>query len=214
MTPEDWQTDLDALATGIVERHRDPFNTMSPEQFDTVVARLHDRIPAMSESAVLVGFDTVAAMIGDGHTVVETDQHYRRYPLELFWYGDRLHVTKTAANDPRMPGARLVAIGDVGVDDIDRRLQSLIPQGENAWYERARSADRLTRADVLAALECLPDTDAGVFTFTREDGAPFTAELASLPPGATPTWPAPRPDALLRLQHSDATATSSRPRPA
>ena len=201
MKPDDWHTDLDALATVLAERHRDPFHMASSEQFDTVVARLHDRIPGLTDSAVMVGFDAVAAMIGDGHTFVETDQHYRRYPLELFWYGDRLHVTNT--NDPQAAGARLVAIGGVDVQDIDRLLQSLIPQGENTWYERAHSADRFTRADVLAALGCLPDTDTGVFTFTGEDGAPFDAELTSLPPGEAPSWPAPAPDAQLRRQHPD-----------
>ena len=201
MKPDDWHTDLDALATGIAEHHRDPFHTVAPEQFDTVVARLHDRIPGLPDTAVMVGLDEVAAMAGDGHTFVETDQHYRRYPLELFWYGDQLHVAKTNANDPRVPGARLVAIGGVDIQDIDRRLLSLIPRGENAWYERDHSADRLTRADVLAALGYSPDTATGVFTFTGEDGAPFTAELTSLPPGAAPSWPPPQPDAPLRQRN-------------
>lgn len=198
MKADDWHTDLDALATGIVERHRDPFHTTSPGQFDTLVARLHERIASLSDSAIMVGFDAVAAMIGDGHTFVETDQHYRRYPLELFWYGDRLHVMRSNTDDPRVPDARLVAIGGVEVQEIDRRLQSLIPRGENAWYELARSAGRFTRADVLAALGCLRDTTTGVFTFTDEDGTPFTAEFTSLPPGEAPSWPAPQPDAPLR----------------
>lgn len=201
MKADDWHTDLDALAGGLINGHRDPFHTISPDQFAAVVARLHERIADLPDSAVLVGLDAVAATIGDGHTFVETDDHYRHFPLELFWYGDQLRVVRALIDDPRVPGARLVAIGGVEVRDIDQRLQSLIPQGENTWYERARSAERLTRADVLAALDCLPTTATGVFTCADEDGAPFTAELTSLPPGAKPPWPAPSPDTPLRRRN-------------
>jgi hypothetical protein len=203
MEPADWRADLDALASGLIERHRDPFHTTSPEQFDATVARLHERIPDLSATAILVGFDEIAATIGDGHTCVETDHHYRRLPLELFWYGDQLRVVKALADDPRVLGAQLVAIGGVPVQDIDRRLRPLIPQGENAWYERARSADRLTRADVLVALDCMPDTAMGEFSFVGQDDTSFTAEVASLPPGAAPSWPSPSPDAPLRMRSPD-----------
>ncbi len=122
MAPDDWQVDLEALAGGLVERHRDPFHLVSRERFDATVAGLHDRIPELSGTGVLVGFDEVAAMIGDGHTRVATDEHYRRVPLELFWYGDQLRVTK--ADNRRVLGAQVVAIGGVAVEEIDRRLRS------------------------------------------------------------------------------------------
>ena len=203
MGPDDWHADLDALAGGLIERHRDPFHLVSPEQFDATVARLHDRIPDLSGTAVLVGFDEIAAMIGDGHTRLDTDEHYRRFPLELFWYDDQLRVVKALDDDPRLLGAQVVAIGGVAVEDLDRRLQKVIPQGENAWHVRARSADRLTRADVLVALGCLPDAGTGEFTFVGRDDVSFTAEVASLPTGAAPSWPQPSPDAPLRMRRPD-----------
>jgi len=147
--------------------------------------------------------ESVRGLIGDGHTCVETDGHYRRFPLELFWYGDQLRVVKAPTDNPRVLGAQLVAIGGVAVDEIDRRLEPLIAQGENAWYERARSADRLTRADVLVALGCLADNGTGDFSFVGQDNASFTAEVASLPPGAAPSWPPPAPDAPLRMRRPD-----------
>lgn len=203
MTPDDWHIDLDALAAGIAEHHRDPFHVVTPAEFDAAVARLHGRIGHISDGDTLVGFDALAAMIGDGHTSIETDGRYRRFPLELFWYGDRLGVVRALTGDARVPGARLLAIDGIDVEEVGRRLQSLIPKGENAWYVRACSAVRITRADVLAALGCLTDPAAGRFTFADEDDVPFGAEIASLPPGAAPTWPAPPPDAPLRLQHPD-----------
>lgn len=203
LKPDDWHADLDSLASGLVERHRDPFHTMAPGQLDARVAELHDRIPRLSETEILVGFDAVAAMIGDGHTSVETDRHYRRFPLELFWYGDQLRVVKSAAGDPRLLGAQLLAIDGFSVQEIDRELQLLIPQGENTWYERAHSADRFTRADILAALGFLRDTRTGELTLLGNDDASFTTDIASLPPGVAPSWPPPPEDAPLRFRRPD-----------
>lgn len=197
MEPDDWHADLDALASCLIERHRDPFHLISPEQFDATVARPHDRISDLSDTAILVGFDEVAATIGDGHTRVETDDHYRRLPLELFWYGDQLRVVEAVADNLRVLGSQLVAIGGVAVEEIDRRLQPHISQGENAWYERARSADRLVRTDVLVALGCLPDTGTGEFTFVGRDDA-------SLPP----SWHPCRPGWRLRGPHRRRTPRS------
>ena len=203
MGPGDWHADLDALAGGIVERHRNPFHRIPRGQFDAGVARLHDRIPDLSTAATLVGFDEIAASIGDGHTRVETDHFYRRLPLELFWYGDQLRIVRSLQDDSQLMGAQLIAVAGVDVEEVHRRLQPLIPQGENPWHVLACSADRLTRADVLVALECAADTGSCELTLIGRDHGRFAAEVASLPPGAAPSWPAPSPAGGLRLRGPD-----------
>ncbi len=191
MTPDDWHTDLDALAAGIAEHHRDPFHMVTPKEFDAAVAVLHARIGHISDGDILVGFDALTAMIGDGHTSIETDGRYRRFPLELFWYGDELGVVRALTDDARVPGTRLRAIDGIDVEEIDRRLQPLIPSGENQSYVRARSAIRITRADVLAALGCLAEPAAGRFTFA----GPTTSRS---PPRSRPCHPVPRRPGLPR----------------
>lgn len=79
----------------------------------------------------------------------------------------------------------------------------MIPQGENAWYVRAKSAERFTRAEVLASVDCVPDVAAGRFTFLSDDGATFSSDLTPLPPGVTPSWAASLSDAPLRQRHPD-----------
>lgn len=187
MTPDDWRTDLDALAQGLTDRHRDPFQHVSQTQFATAVNDVHSRIPELPDSSILVGFDAIAAMMGDGHTFVESDDRYRQFPLTLFWYGDELRVTDALTDDPRVLGARVIAINGIDIAEIDRRVQRLIPQGENTFYVRARSAERITRADVLAALDCLPDNSAGSFTFVA-DGAQFDVRIAARPVGRKPRF--------------------------
>ncbi len=203
MTPGDWHADLDALADGLARRHRDPFRTVPRERFFAAVAGLHDRIPRLTDAAVMVGFDALAAMIGDGHTLVETDGHYRQLPLEVFWYADELRVVRTLTADPRVCGARMLAIGGVAIDEVHRRLQLVIAQDENAWYVLARSADRLTRADVLAALDLPCGAPTVRFTLAGPDGTDFAVDIAALPPGTAPDWPEPAPDAPLRSRHPD-----------
>lgn len=197
----DWHTDLDALAEILTRHHRDPFHAVSREEFRAAVARLHEQLPDLHGTARLVAFDAVVAMIGDGHTRIETDHCYRRFPLELFWYGDQLCVVRALVDDPRVHGARLVAIGGVDIECIGQRVRAQIPQGENEWYVREHSAERLTRADVLVAVGCLDDTKVGEFTFADQEGSDFTTTLSSLPPGEAPTWPTPPPDAPIRWQN-------------
>jgi len=210
LEPDDWHADLDSLATGLVARHRDAFHEVSPAQFDAAVARLHERIPRLSGTETLVGFEVITALIGDGHTYIETDHHYRRFPLELFWYDDQLRVVKPVTDMPRVLGSQLVAVNGVPVEQIDRELQAVIAQGENPWYERAHGADRLSCADVLAALGPLSDLDTGRFTFVDQQDTTFATDIRSLPPGTAPSWPSPQPDAPLRWRRPGDPLASTR----
>src|SRR5688572_6735260 len=57
-----------------------------------------------------------------------------RFPIELYWFGTDLTVTRASADHRELIGSRLLAIGDHPVAEVHDRLQGLIPQGENAWY--------------------------------------------------------------------------------
>lgn len=203
MEPDDWHVDLDALADGIVERHRQPFHSITAAKFRATVDGAHEGIRGATPAAALVGLDEVAAAIGDGHTTVETGDHYRRSPLSFFWYDDELRAVNAPADNNRVRGARLVAINGTAVDEVDRNLQRLIPHGENAWYERSRSADLFAQTDVLVGLGVLPDSGVGLCSFVDRDGKAFAEQVEPLPVGVRPAWPSPSADGPLRLRGRD-----------
>src|SRR5690242_15359579 len=90
LTAEQWRQDLDVFAGEITTNHRDPFHFIGKAEFDQAISNLRQRIPSMKDYEVVAGLQQLAAMIGDGHTFLDTSGLYGRFPLEVFWFGDDL----------------------------------------------------------------------------------------------------------------------------
>lgn len=127
ITPDAWRADLRYLARELPRQHVNAFHTITRETFAGEVARLDAAIPRMNGDEVLVGFMRIVALIGDGHTHLDLPPSFRRYPVELQWFGDELRVIGAAAPYHAAVGARVLAMmslaWDVGIDlpVFDRR---------------------------------------------------------------------------------------------
>ncbi len=73
LTDEEWQADLDALRDGLAQKHKDAFARVKKEDFERAAAELREKIPGMKDYEVVTGFMKLAAMIGDGHTMMVTE---------------------------------------------------------------------------------------------------------------------------------------------
>ena len=91
LTAEQWTKDLHHFAHEIRTEHRDPYHLISKARFASEVAALETEIPRMKDYEVVVGLQRLAALIGDGHTFVDTSP-YRRLPVEAFWFGEDLRA--------------------------------------------------------------------------------------------------------------------------
>ena len=98
LTAEQWRQDLEFFANEITTKHRDPFHFISKAEFDQAVSNLRQRIPSMKDYEVVAGLQHLAALIGDGHTFLDTSGLYQRFPLEGFWFGNDLRVIRAALN--------------------------------------------------------------------------------------------------------------------
>src|SRR5689334_12659334 len=90
LTGEQWRQDLEFFANEITTKHRDPFHFTSKSDFDQAVSQLRQRIPSMKDYEVVAGLQHLTALIGDGHTFLDTSGLYARFPLEAFWFGNDL----------------------------------------------------------------------------------------------------------------------------
>lgn len=136
------------------------------------MTELSARLPSLSDDDAIVALRGIAASIGDGHTFVAASRR-PKFPVELFWFGDDLTVIRAGVAHRQLLGARLVTIGDQPVADVDGRLQRLIPQGENAWFLLAKSAELMREPEVLAALGIGPQ-----FRFIDRQGSEIVLALA------------------------------------
>ncbi len=85
----------------------------------------------MKDYEVVAGLQHLAALIGDGHTFLDTSGLYQRFPLEGFWFGNDFRVIRAAPEYRKALGARIVSIGSVSIGEIQKRIQQFVPQAEN-----------------------------------------------------------------------------------
>src|SRR4029079_17166754 len=65
---EKWREDLRFMAEEMPKYHRNLFHQMTREQFQTAVAKLYERIPALARNQIIVEMARIVALVGDGHT--------------------------------------------------------------------------------------------------------------------------------------------------
>ena len=201
LTAGQWRQDLAYFAHELATRHRDPYHFTSKATFNRAVADLGARIPSLKSYEVVVGLQHLAALIGDGHTRLDTPGLYERFPLQVFWFGGDLLVIRAAPEYRQVLGTKIVAIGSFSIRDVQRRLQQLIPQGENQWFVLNGSARQIMDVEPLAALGVLPDVGPAEFTFADDSGRRFKLRIRPLPAGAGDSWEVPRSPVPLPFQH-------------
>jgi hypothetical protein len=201
LTPEQWRQDLGYFANEIATKHRNPYHYIDRTKFNQAVSDLHERIPSMKNYEVVVGFQHLAALIGDGHTFLDTSGLYERFPLEVFWFGRDLRVIRAAPEYRQVLGAKITAIGSFPIREVQRRLQQIIPQEENRWYRLSSSARQVVNVEPLAALGVLPDLGPADFTFEDDSGRRFTIRIRPVPAGTSDSEEVAKNPVPLPFQH-------------
>lgn len=203
LTAGEWRQDLEYFANEVATKHRDPYHFIDKAKFDRSVSDLRQRIPSMKDYEVVVGLQRLAALIGDGHTFLDTRGLYHQFPLEVFWFGNDLRVVRSAPEYRQALGAKLVAIGSFSISQVRRRLQQLIPQGENRWYVLDSSARQVVNVEPLAALGILPNLGPADFTFEDDSGHRFQLRIKPVAAGTEGADEVARNPVPLPFQHAD-----------
>jgi hypothetical protein len=185
LTAEQWRQDLEFFANEITTKHRDPFHFISKAEFDQAVSNLRQRIPSMKDYEVVAGLQRLAALIGDGHTFLDTSGLYARFPLEAFWFGNDLRVTRATPEYRKALGAKIVSIGSVPIAEAHKRIQQFVSQAENQWYVLNSSAKQLMSVELLAAARVLSRPGSADFTFEDDSGRRFKLRIRPVPAGAS-----------------------------
>lgn len=162
-----WREDLAQFAHYLVATHGDAFHTLGQPEFEGMVADLDRRIPRLARHEIIVEMQRIAAAIGDGHTVVplffDPDVAFHRLPLELGWYEDGIFVEAARADAGVEPGARLVAIRGVAIDEAIVRITPLISRDNDIWI-RTMAPLFLASPEVLHAVGLSDQPTSAVLT--------------------------------------------------
>ena len=161
------ESDVRLFATELERIHPNPYHATSREEYARRVDELATRADSLDREQLVVELMRLLALLGerDGHSGIYTLHNHPRpmhlYPLRTYWFSDGLAVV-----DGDEPGAKLVAIGGVPIDEVVARVRPLITR-DNEWSFRERVPYYLVCAEVLRGL--------GI---TRSEPVTFTLQSA------------------------------------
>jgi hypothetical protein len=187
-------SDVRLLADELERIHPNPYHAVSREEFRRQVDELAARADGLDRDELIVGLMRLMGLLGerDGHSGIYTLHSHPRpmhlYPVRVYWFADGLAAVG-GQNVP--PGAKLVAVGGVPIDDVVARVRPLITR-DNEWSFRERVPYYLVCAEVLRGLGI-----AGSFTFEtpqgRRDVAPAAVPADQYADEFPYFWQAPAP---------------------
>jgi hypothetical protein len=196
-----WQEDLDVMAKGLQEKHLKPFTVIKQEDFLQKVTELRRRIPELKDHQIQVEFMKLAALIGDGHTVVGPGpeaKRWRRYPISTLWVKDGLVIIAASEQFKDLIRAKIVGVGKLSMDDAEKQLHQLAGH-ENAHARKEAIRTWLVIPEILAGLGIIDDMEKAPLTIVDRAGQRRTVTLQPLPPsfrGRFVTEPDPEKEKL------------------
>ncbi|HMN29082.1 MAG TPA: S41 family peptidase [Caldilineaceae bacterium] len=183
-----WREDLQFLVDELTAHHLNLFHTITQERFTQAVADLYAAIPNLPDAKIVEELIRIIALIGDGHTSFRAWEIFHRYPLDLFWFGNALHVVRTTATYTRALGTQIVKLGNNNLANALVMVMGLIQQGENEWFVRQRSPFFLTAAEILHQLGIVPCASHATFTFQDQQGSVFVLDLEPISQDESVEW--------------------------
>jgi tetratricopeptide (TPR) repeat protein len=199
---EAWNYDLDFLLSEIRRLHFSYRTGPLPRGFDDEVRLLRQRMPHLSDAAMIPEIQRLLAHLGDGHTLLGGPLP-RQIPLSFYDFADGMFVID-APEDCQCIGERAIALGATSIQEAVRKITPFLSV-DNAMGARLQAPIYLRSTQYLRAADILPSEGevavslAGprgqhVFTAKPTDTPNFRRRL---PPSKLPTaGPAP-----LYLQH-------------
>jgi len=204
ITSSNWQEDVRYFGEHLVKKHKNAFHHVSKEEFEKDVETLYKDVPSLQDYEVIVRLMQITAKVGDGHTAVHIPTSFKRYPVSLNWFGDDLYVIATAPAYRNALGTRLSKIGDFTIEEINKKLASVISQDENKWYTMSTGPAFLMIPEILVTLGIVKDYDQANFVFLDSTNREIQLDLVPRPASPNNPWiPAGKIQPLFRQNMND-----------
>ncbi|WP_018476228.1 S41 family peptidase [Pontibacter roseus] len=196
-----WQADVTALAEQLPKMHREPFNKVSRQAFDSAVAVLHTRVPQLQDHEIIVGLAGLVAMIGDGHTRLTLPQdaavaysrahsttpppadsslYLNHLPVKLALFDDGLFIKETTPEMLYLVGAQVLQIGATPAAEALEKVRP-VTHYDNEMGFKLLAPTFLVVPEFLAALGIADDVEQVTFKIKTREGAVEDIVLSPIP---------------------------------
>lgn len=205
LTDQQWREDVDFLAKTVAEKHRHPFDNLSPADFDKAVASLRDRIPALADHEIVVGLAKLVAMLRDGHSRLtlpagpsaDTQSHtptaapkpgisFHALPVLFYLFSDGLHIQAAAPDKRDLVGAKVVRVGKMSAEEALEAVRPAVHYDSEMWFKLV-GPQFLRIPEVLGSCGITDSLERTTLTLEK-DGRTTTVTVEPLPPGPEPAW--------------------------
>lgn len=177
---QEWQQDLEVAARKLPRYDL----SMSPDEaarYRAAIADLLRNVPGKSDAEIIVGLASAVALAGNAHTrlyLLRNRTELRKFPVRLWWFGDRLHVVRATAQFRQVVGCEVTKIGAHAVSAV-RRVVTPLFAGNESW-QNYMSLYSMASPEVLFGLGLAREMESIPWQF-RCNGRLVSVELRPLP---------------------------------
>ncbi len=206
LTTEQWRQDLRYLVAEIPRIHRDAFHNVSRQDFDNAVATVDNKLPQLSEHAIVVEFARLVAMLGEGHSRLSlpglpdpmsdssevtppkySQLVFSRLPVKMYSFSDGLFVVAATSEFSDLIGAQVLQIGDRPSQDVIKAVMPIVNR-DNEMGVNLLSPEFAALPDVLQAFQVISDPSRVSLRCRTVAGKELTVALKPLKEGDSVRW--------------------------
>lgn len=135
---EGFRYDLNLLVQQVKRLGYAPFRFVSEHEFDTLVQRVDESIPTLTDTQTIIEFTKLLRLVGDGHTTTRTAPDTRpefahAIPIRFYQFGDALWIISAAPEHQEILGMQILEIDGHPVDGILQALDPLLSRDNHIW---------------------------------------------------------------------------------
>jgi hypothetical protein len=182
MTPEKWEVDIENLIKTLESKHINLYHSISKDEVKQEVNSLLHQLPKLSNDEIFISLSKIIRSLDDSHTGIwAQSEFYESYPLGFFVFDEaEIRVIRAPKNNPELLGAKLLRIDNTSLEDITRKVESVIQCADN-WYSKSERLARYMRyARILKILGVSKNESSTNFEFLLENGSPKTVKLDAI----------------------------------
>lgn len=171
-----WREDLDVLVEHVTTTHSFDFRFVDETGWRAAADDLRERIPELSDNAIIMEMQRLVAMLQDGHSTIHLlseESWFRFYPLKLYLFSDGLYVIRAREPFADALGMRVVRIGDYSAEEAYQRMSQYVPRDNDSTLKSVTPM-YLVLPEALDGTGIIADMDQPEFVLERPDGSQYT----------------------------------------
>ena len=126
-----WVSDIEFFNERMRQFHYNLFENITEKEWNTRINELKEKIESLKDYEIVVELMKIAAIVGDGHTVVvppvSGDNTFHRAPFLTHLFDDGLYIINTRNSHADLLGAKVLKIDDKPINEIINKVQVVIP---------------------------------------------------------------------------------------